>query len=186
MRENSFKDYETIRAAVRSLVEGADGSSVLLLALGDAEESMQVDALPVRSISFESDPATVARYYQAADLYLHAAGADTFPLSILEALACGTPVIATAVGGIPEQVKSLRGDDQAGRWPEHPEQDATGMLVAPGDSASMADAANMLLDNDDLRKQIARNAAQSARSRFDIEHQCDSYLNWYEEILCPS
>jgi len=186
MRENSFKDYETIRAAVRSLVEGADGSSVLLLALGDAEESMQVDALPVRSISFESDPVKVARYYQAADLYLHAAGADTFPLSILEALACGTPVIATAVGGIPEQVKSLRGDDQAGRWPEHPEQDATGMLVARGDSASMADAANMLLDNDYLRKQIARNAAQSARSRFDIEHQCDSYLNWYEEILCPS
>ena len=186
MRENSFKDYETIHAAVRSLVAGADGSRVLLLALGDAEESMQVDTLPARSISFESDPATVARYYQAADLYLHAARADSFPLAILEALACGIPVIATAVGGIPEQVKSLRADDQAGRWRGHAELDATGVLVGPGDSASMADAVNMLLDNDDLRNQIARNAAINARSSFDIEHQCDSYLNWYEEILCPS
>jgi glycosyltransferase involved in cell wall biosynthesis len=48
----------------------------------------------------------VAKYYQAADLYVHAAVADTF-LASLEALACGTPVVATGVGGIPEQIPNL-------------------------------------------------------------------------------
>jgi len=45
------------------------------------------------------DQRRVADYYRAADLYLHAARAETFPNTILEAMACGTPVIATAVGG---------------------------------------------------------------------------------------
>ena len=54
---------------------------------------------------------TVAPYYQAADVYLHAAKADNFPRAVLEALCCGTPVVATAVGGIPEQVKGLKISD---------------------------------------------------------------------------
>ena len=63
-------------------------------------------------------------YYQAADIYIHAAKADTFPNVVLEALACGLPVVATAVGGIPEQIDHER----------------TGFLVPPGDAAGMAEA----------------------------------------------
>jgi len=47
----------------------------------------------------------VAIYYHAADIYIHATHIDTFPTTILESLACGKPVVATAVGGY--QNKSL-------------------------------------------------------------------------------
>jgi len=62
----------------------------------------------VKFVPYQSSPEDVAKYYQIADVYVHAARADTFPNTVLEALACGAPVVATAVGGIPEQIKGLR------------------------------------------------------------------------------
>jgi len=56
------------------------------------------------SSPYKKDPKNVARFYQAADIYIHPARADTFLNIVLEALACGTPVVASAVGGIPKQV----------------------------------------------------------------------------------
>jgi len=49
---------------------------------------------------FSNDPHRVALYYQAADIYLHSTRADTFPNVILEAMACGTPVIALLTEGV--------------------------------------------------------------------------------------
>ena len=73
-------------------------------------------------------------FYQAADLYLHAAKAENLPTTILEALASGLPVVATAVGGIPEEVRSLAGAPGAWSGEGHPRDEATGVLVAPGDA----------------------------------------------------
>ncbi len=183
IRGNMFKDYETISASVRSLARESGEKSVVLLALGDTGRPGDFSDFPVRFIPFEPDPVAVARYYQAADVYVHASRAETFPLAVIEALACGTPVVATAVGGIPEQLKSLHGDVRGGKWQGNPAQEATGILVEPGNSGSLTRAVQLLLTRHDLREQIARNAARDARRRFDVERQVDSYLSWYEDIL---
>src|SRR5690606_33473914 len=90
----------------------------------------------IRFVGYQSEPRIVACFYQAADLYLHAAKADTFPTTILEALACGLPVVATAVGGIPEQVSTISGSfgDPGHRAQGKP----NGILSIPGDPSSMA------------------------------------------------
>src|SRR5690606_24297213 len=112
----------------------------------------------LRFVPYEENPASVAAYYQAADLYLHGAKADNLPTTIAEALASAVPVIATAVGGIPEQVRSLAGAPGSWAGPAVPPDRATGVLVQPGDAAGMAAAALALLADDALRARLSANA----------------------------
>jgi glycosyltransferase involved in cell wall biosynthesis len=181
VRRNPFKDFRTLHAAVSRIAAGLPDRPVLFVALGQIESSRQPEGTEVRYVPFESDPHRVARYYRAADLYLHAARADTFPLSVLEALASGTPVVATAVGGIPEQVRSLRPSDAApaGASPGV----ATGALTRPGDVDDLARAAVDLLNRPDLVARLGVNAARDAERRFDLDDQCDAYLQWYDRLV---
>ena len=135
--------------------------------MGATEELGQIGGAEVRFLPFRKDPKDVADFYKSADVYIHAAKVDTFPNVILEALACGTPVVATAVGGIPEQI----------------EDGKTGFLVAPGDAVEMAARVSQVLANQDLRLTLSVQAAESARRRFDLQRQVDAYLDWYRETL---
>jgi glycosyltransferase involved in cell wall biosynthesis len=164
---NRWKDIRTIRAAAALVAERLRGHDVVLVALGDHGSAERVGSLEVRSVPYVTEPETVARYFQAADVYGHAALADTFPTSVLEALACGTPVVATAVGGIPEQI-----DDGE-----------TGFLVGSGDDEAMAEGIIRLLSDDGLRSRMGADAARVARRRFDLGHQADAYLAWYREMI---
>ncbi|MBI4524939.1 MAG: glycosyltransferase [Deltaproteobacteria bacterium] len=115
---------------------------------------------------------------------MHAAHADSFPNAVLEALACGTPVVATAVGGIPEQVKGLQetgGPLAAVNY--HGTAEATGILVPPRDSHGMASSCARLLNDAELYRCLSANAVSDAQQRFDLQRQADNYLEWYEHVL---
>jgi len=174
LKDNRFKDYPTLYRALERLGESERTRPLVLVALGAEGPSEHLGRAEIRFVPYEREPDRVASYYRAADLYLHAAKADTFPSVVLEALACGTPVIATAIGGIPEQVYGIA---EAG-----PDQ-ATGALVPPGDSEGMAVAISHLLDDSALLRRLADNAAADAKHRFDLNRQADDYLAWYRERI---
>ncbi len=183
-----WKDVPTMRAALERF-EGAagrvrGGAGPILLAVGRDAAPERIGAVTVRFSPYQTTAEGLARHYQAADLYLHAARADTFPSTVLEALACGTPVVATAVGGIPEQI---RGHAPAGRaWVAalNPcrEDDGTGALVPPGDAAALAEAASTLLGDERLLARLGENAARDACARFDAERCAEAYLAYYRAI----
>ena len=191
IRRNIWKDYQTMRTAVSLVSERMDGQNIVFFALGEDAPMEHIGRAEIRFVPFKKDPEAVARYYQAADVYVHAARADTFPNTVLEALACGTPVVATAVGGIPEQVKSLR-DVQSGMPNGKHEIDryeieqATGMLVPVGDAEGMARSIARLLTDERLLQELSRNAAEDARRRFDLNREVGSYLSWYEEMIAAN
>lgn len=164
IRQNTWKDYRTLRKAVARL---AEKRPVLFLALGESAPSERIGLGEIRFVPFEADARAVARYYQAADIYVHAAAADTFPTTVLEALACGIPVVATAVGGIPEQVRDGE----------------SGFLVPQGDAEAIASALERLLGDLEVRSRMGEAASVDARERFDAENQVTQYLDWYREVL---
>ncbi len=167
IRSNPFKDYATLRGAFEIIAHRRSAAPVLLLALGESGASEIVQGSEIRFVPFLSDPGQVARYYQAADLYLHAARADTFPSTVLEALACGTPVVATTVGGIGEQIQ----DGQ------------TGFLTPPGNAAELAERVLQLLREPGLRRGMSQQAAEAARRRFDQQLMAAAYQDWFALIL---
>ena len=85
----------------------------------------------------------------------------------MKPLACGVPVVATAVGGIPEQVIDGR----------------TGFLVPAGDAEGMAQQVVRLLEREGIRLLMAGEAQQMVKDRFDIHQQVRAYLDWYDSIL---
>jgi glycosyltransferase involved in cell wall biosynthesis len=70
---------------------------------------------------------------------------ENFPHTVVEALAVGCPVIATAVGGVPEVVRD--GEN--------------GLLVPPGDASALAGAIRRFFDDDELRRRLVEAAADS-------------------------
>jgi glycosyltransferase involved in cell wall biosynthesis len=185
VKKNIYKDYATMRAAVVRVATANIPGPVLFIALGEELPPERQGNAELRFVPFQRDPAILAAYYQAADLYVHAAHIDTFPTSILEALACGTPVIATAVGGIPEQVKSLDLETlrtASGAELDALDSDASGVLTPAADPEAMALAIIRLLGADALRARLSANAAADARKRFDLNRQTDRYLEWYHQV----
>jgi glycosyltransferase involved in cell wall biosynthesis len=181
IRANTSKDFRTMREAVERVVSRLDGQRLLFIALGEDGPLEHVGQAEIRFVPYQKNPETVARYYQAADVYLHAAKADTFPTTILEALACGAPVVATAVGGIPEQVKGLRTENDSTN--HYGLDEATGFLTSPGNAEEAAARIEQLLNDTSVHQQLSRNSVSDARRRFNLELQVDAYLNWYREIL---
>jgi glycosyltransferase involved in cell wall biosynthesis len=167
IRSNSFKDYSTFRAAIQKLGAQWSGPPILILALGDSGPAEQIGQVRLEFVPLDESPSTVALYLNAADVYAHAAKADTFPNVVIEALACGRPVVASAVGGIPEQFEDKK----------------TGFLIAPRDPNEMAVHIELLLRNDELCQKMGAAAHEMALQRFDLRQQAERYLNWYRSIL---
>lgn len=94
--------------------------------------------------------ADMPRLYASADVCLNPSLADNMPISVLESLASGVPVVSTNVGGVPHLV----------------EHERTALLVEPGDASAMAQAALRLLSDPALRSRVRAEGLDYVR-RFD-------------------
>ena len=83
IRKNDFKDYQTMRAAVQRVADQIESGRVIFLALGEDGPPEHInERVEIRFVPFQSDLMTIADYYRAADIYIHAARADTFPNAV--------------------------------------------------------------------------------------------------------
>lgn len=102
-----------------------------------------------------------------SDVFISSSKWEGFGLTIVEAMAAGKPVIATAVDGVPEIVI-----DQV-----------TGILVPTGNVHKMASAILELAENADLRSHMGKKARTRAFRKFDISGTTEKYQNIYVELL---
>jgi glycosyltransferase involved in cell wall biosynthesis len=163
---NPYKGFAPAHNVFQRVRESHSGRTMLLVG-GVRTGDRLPDDPDVCAVTASKDPDEIVKLYNAADVYLHTAVADTHPLTVLEAMACGTPVVASRVGGIPEQVDDGR----------------TGFLAAPGDTAATADAVLRLLKSPDLATQIGAAARAEAERRFDVAHMLAGYREWIADLM---
>jgi glycosyltransferase involved in cell wall biosynthesis len=181
---NRFKDIGTVRSAVARYAQDRTppSKSIILVFLGSTDPPVDREGyreIPVRILD---DPAAVADVYRAADLYLHAARSENFPVSILEAMACGCPVIATAVGGIAEQFVGLE-LPMAVAGLADPTLPPAGVLTPAGDAQAMAQAMEAVLDTPATVHRLAAGARTTAERLYGRELQVGRYLDLYRDML---
>ena len=163
-KSNPFKDFQTIIDTAQELSKIKTKKKILFVCVG---KSTETNNLPnFQYTGYISNPKRMAMYYQASDVLLHAAFIDNFPIVILESFSCGTPVIATDVGGIPEIVKDGE----------------TGFLIPRSNSKAMASQIVKLLNNSDLLRQMSRSAFIKAKQSFSLVKQAEVYLLWFKDL----
>ena len=104
-------------------------------------------------------------YYNAADLLVAPSHYESFGMVALEAQACGTPVVASRVGGLTFTV----------------EDNVTGLLASWDDPAAFADRIDRLLTNDDLRRQMGARARLQA-AHYDWSLIAARVLDLYKQV----
>jgi glycosyltransferase involved in cell wall biosynthesis len=123
-------------------------ADAMLILIGDGEEKERLEALSIKlgiqkSVQFigEVPHEQIPSYMQQADIFVLPSISEGFPSVILEAMACGLPIVASRVGGIPDIITN----------------DTNGYLVEVKDSTDLANKMIILLQDDVLRKKISDN-----------------------------
>ncbi len=154
---NPVKNHLTLVEALARLRATAPDAPLKLWLAGDGPmravieekiKALQLDGcviLPGRSQA-------VARDYQIADAVVLPSDSEGFSNTIIEAMAFGRPVVATAVGGNPEAIQ----------------EGQTGLLVPPRDAAALAQALQKLAEDKELRERLGRQGRAQAMARFSF------------------
>jgi glycosyltransferase involved in cell wall biosynthesis len=118
-------------------------------------------------VRFLGSRADVPNILRASDVFVLSSDYEGNPLSVLEAMAAGLPVVSTAVGGVPELVQD----------------GATGLLVPAGDAHALAEAMTQIGRDAPLRAAIGNAARQTALQRFDVRVMSRAYAALYQQLL---
>jgi N-acetyl-alpha-D-glucosaminyl L-malate synthase BshA len=165
-------DVVRVFARVRA---AADGARAILRLVGDGPERPRVAALARElgvgsSVEMLGERMDLPEVLRDARVFLLPSATESFGLAALEAMACGVPVVASAVGGVPEVVQDGEG----------------GFLRPAGDVAGMADAVLRLLADGGLAARMSAAARRRAETAFRREPAVDRYLEIYQRVLAIS
>ena len=118
-------------------------------------------------VSFLGDRNDVPKLLAQSQMFILTSNYEGLPISILEAMRAGLPVIATKVNGIPEEV----------------EHGKTGLLVPDKDVEELAKALSTLIESPELRQQMGKAGRQKFLEEFTIERMIDETKTVYEQVL---
>lgn len=150
-------------------------SQAMLVVIGDGPARAQLeetaDRLKLRdSVRFLGWRIDVPVLLGLMDVFVLPSWSEGLPLTVLEAMAAQVPVIATAVGGIPQVIRNSN----------------SGLLVPPRACSVLADTILKLLQSPDLAKQLANEAYHTVKEHLDTKTMIAKTLQIYERLISRS
>lgn len=162
--------------AIRALVKVREAvPQAELLLVGDGPQRAALADLAATtgvrdSVRFLGDRSDVPDLLRAASVFVLATQYESWPLTVMEAMAAGVPVVASRVGGIPEMVEDGR----------------SGVLVPPDDLDALSGAVRSLLTEPSRARAMGAAGQEAAARRFDRSTMAGSLVGLYEQLAASA
>lgn len=140
--------------------------NLFLISVGSGEVSLGGTYSHLHLGNFENDR-LLSLVYSAADVFVVPSLQDNLPNTVMESLACGTPVVGFKVGGIPDMVRP----------------GLTGLLATAGDVGELSDAIAAMLNDPERREEMSANCRRIAVNEYALETQARRYVQLYESMV---
>ena len=165
-RFNEQKNHRRLLQAFSLIHRQIPESQLDLIGDGELMEETKVFAKELGladAVHFLGSQSNVYPYLQQADVFLLPSDYEGMPMTIIEAMGTGLPIVATAVGGVPDMLTN----------------EESGLLV-PCDPEAVAEAVLRLAETESLRENLGRKARQESR-RFSAEFMAQQYCAAYKK-----
>jgi glycosyltransferase involved in cell wall biosynthesis len=166
-----IKRIDVLLRAWARLVDRETGRDLVLVLVGDGPERRPLGLLSrelgiASSVRFVGQSEYISDWLNSADLFVRSSSSEGLSNALLEAMACGLPVVATAVGGAPEVI----------------EDGVNGLLVPAGDDIALARALMRLVDDVELAVRLGKAARQTILASYSMEAVVDRYIDLYTAL----
>lgn len=160
------KGFALLRQALAALPRQVAGKDCMLVVFGAQRLDLPDLDIEVRFIGTLTDDIALSVLYCAADVMVVPSMQENLPNTIMEPMACGTPVVAFRTGGIPDLV-------------EHRQ---TGYLAEPFDTADLARGITWTLEQSALDSSLGKSAREKVEREFAIDVVSARYMKLYAEL----
>jgi glycosyltransferase involved in cell wall biosynthesis len=159
---NRRKGFDLLREATASL----SNDDTTLISIGGNEPELATSQPHIHLGRIESD-LLLSVFYSLADLFIIPSRQDNLPNTVLESMACGTPVVGFDVGGIPDMVRPGE----------------TGWLAEKRDPHSLRQTIETALSQGGIRRRMEGRCREIVEKEYTLDVQAQSYRSLYENLL---
>lgn len=162
------KGHQFLMPALAQLSQAGWGEKIELVIIGASKPENPPDmGMKVHYISHLHDEVSQVLLYSAADVVVAPSMQENLSNTVMESLACGTPVVAFDIGGMPDMI----------------DHRANGYLARPFDPADLSDGIMWVLENGERHDSLAHCARQTVLERYTLRKVAEQYQSLYQDML---
>ncbi len=162
------KGFRYLMEALRLLKERKDASKIALVIFGShySEDALEDVGFSVFQLGYIHDEPLLSCVYSAADIFVIPSLEDNFPNTVIESMACGTPVVGFSIEGALDMVRPGE----------------TGLSVKARDAEQLAEQIKWMIYHSKERKQMGLNARKLIEQEYTLEIQANRYQELYSSL----
>ncbi len=168
-RKGFFKLLEAMKYCLQdnTFKNLAKKNSIKILTFGIPQKDLEKLPIKIKSIGYVNGNEKLSTIYSASDIFILPSLEDNLPNTVLESMACATPVIGFQVGGLPDMIQ----------------HGVTGYMAPCFDTQKLGELILKLLFDKDKKKQMSQNSRQLIERKFKLQDQAKNYLELFHDLL---